>query len=126
MSRTAVRGPARILIAALGVALAGCSATTSTGQPTLPPSAAAASTSPTAAATPVATQPVPDLPGQIVFTDEQSAPKHAQIWIQNANGTNARQLVVSNFDDRLPTLSPELQPTEPPARRGPQRPVPTH
>jgi RND superfamily putative drug exporter len=28
--------------------------------------------------------------------------------------------------DWLPTLSPELQPTEPPARRGPQRPVPTH
>jgi len=107
VTRTAVRGPARILIAALGVALAGCSATTSTGQPTLPPSAAAASTSPTAAATPVTTQPPPDLPGQIVFTDEKAAPKHAQIWIQNANGTNARQLVVSNFDDRLPTLSPD-------------------
>jgi len=50
---------------------------------------------------------VAKLPGQIVFADEKAAPNHAQIWIQNANGTDVRQLVISNFDDRLPAISPD-------------------
>lgn len=110
MSRTSPRGPARVLIAAVGIALAGCSTAappaSSTGP--VPSTPAAASTSPTTAASAAATpDPVASLSGQIAFTDEKSAPGHAQIWVQDANGSNLRQLVVSDFDDRTPMISPD-------------------
>jgi len=103
----------RASIAALVFVLASCSAASSTGNPTQQPTAAAATPSPAPAATPAPTPTPADTPlaagltGQIVFTDEKSAPGHAQIYIQNADGTNARPLIVSTFDDRTPAISPD-------------------
>lgn len=108
MPRTPTRGPARIWIATLGFALAACStaapATSSIRQSSPSPISTSLSTaSPTA----VASDPIANLPGQIVFVDEQAAPNHAQIWIQNATGTNLRPLITSSFDDRTPRISPD-------------------
>jgi Tol biopolymer transport system component len=47
------------------------------------------------------------LGGQIVFMDDRSASKHSQIYIENADGTRARHLVTSDFDDQKPALSPD-------------------
>jgi Tol biopolymer transport system component len=96
-------------IVGLAIALTGCS-----GGPSTPPSQAAAqSPAPTGAAT-AALMPGPSptilrakAEGQIVFVDEAGASKHAQIYIENADGTNVRHLVVSEFDDRGPALSPD-------------------
>ncbi len=108
MSRTATRGLWRSRIAVLAVALVGCSTAAppapSIVQSTPSPASTSAAALPSTAATP---NPVANLPGQIVFVDEQSAPKHAQIWVQDANGSNLRQLVVSSFDDRTPMISPD-------------------
>ena len=108
MRRTPMLGRTATMIAALGFALTGCSTAARPSTPTTSPSAAP--TGPSAAPTAASAAPSPsiaDLSGQIVFVDEQAPPKHAQIWVENANGTNLRQLVTSNFDDRTPAISPD-------------------
>jgi Tol biopolymer transport system component len=49
----------------------------------------------------------PALEGQIVFYDDASASTHPQIFIEHADGTDAHRLVVSNFNDQKPALSPD-------------------
>jgi len=101
----------RASIAVLAFVLAGCSEASATGNPTQEPTVATATMSPapatTAAPTPADTPLAAGLAGQIVFSDEKSAPRHAQIYVQNADGTNVRQLIVSTFDDRTPAISPD-------------------
>lgn len=86
------------------------------GQAT-PPSTLA----PTTISTPVATAtPVPPTAsptatasaalkadGQIVFYDDGAASAHQQLYIERADGSNVRQLVVSDADDYKPSLSPD-------------------
>lgn len=71
--------------------------TAPTASPTVTPAAAAAS--------PSAAAPKPE--GQIVFFDFAAAPGFAQIYIENADGSNARQLLKSQFNDEKPALSPD-------------------
>jgi TolB protein len=96
-------------IAGLAIALSGCS-----GGPSTPPSQAAAQSPAATAAASAALTPGPSptilrakAEGQIVFFDDASASKYAQIYIEDADGTNLRHLVVSTFDDRGPALSPD-------------------
>jgi TolB protein len=83
------------------------------GQSTPPSQAVAQSPAATAPATTELTAaPSPTIlrakaEGQIVFVDDKGASNHAQIYIQNADGTNLRHLVVSAFDDQTPALSPD-------------------
>src|SRR5437867_1361434 len=107
MSRNSSQGMRLGSIAGLAIALAGCS----TGPSTAPPQAAAQSLAATAGVGPTV-GPSPTIvrakaEGQIVFFDDASASKHAQIYIEDADGTNLRQLVISEFDDRDPALSPD-------------------
>jgi TolB protein len=96
------------LIAVLAIGTAGC---TSAPVPSTPgttlPAVTTATTAEPVVVTAAPSAVIGDLPGQIVFVAEQAAPNHAQIWIQNANGTNLRQLVTSAFDDRSPAISPD-------------------
>jgi TolB protein len=68
-----------------------------------PSAVAISSISPTATPAPSATT----LTGQIVFYDDRAAGSHQQIYIEPADGTDVRQLVVSDFDDAKPQLSPD-------------------
>ncbi len=45
--------------------------------------------------------------GQIVFHDDRAASSHQQIYIERADGSDVRQLVVSEYDDVKPRLSPD-------------------
>jgi Tol biopolymer transport system component len=50
---------------------------------------------------------VPRALGQIVFDDSGEGFVHSQIWIENADGSNARQVVSDAFTDGSATLSPD-------------------
>jgi Tol biopolymer transport system component len=45
--------------------------------------------------------------GQIVFDDSGASFVHSQIWIENADGSNARKVVSDAFTDGSATLSPD-------------------
>jgi Tol biopolymer transport system component len=45
--------------------------------------------------------------GRIVFSNDPLSSAHHQLYIEGADGSNARQLLASNFDDISPTLSPD-------------------
>lgn len=113
--RPAARLTAFLALVAAALILSACgSAPVPSTIAAVPSTIASSASSPTPAVTSTAasptagaSNPIADLPGQIVFVDEQSAPNHAQIWIQNANGTNLRPLVTSSFDDRTPRISPD-------------------
>jgi Tol biopolymer transport system component len=107
MRSLAVRSiPNSALVLAIAAVVAGCtggasSPATPFTQPT--PGAASASPSPVPSASPLA----PQLSGQIVFADGQAASGNWQIYIENGDGTNLRQLVRSDADDYTPSLSPD-------------------
>jgi Tol biopolymer transport system component len=48
-----------------------------------------------------------DADGQIVFFDDAAASPHRQVYIERADGSDVRQLVVSDYDDFKPRLSPD-------------------
>ncbi len=73
---------------------------TSTASPSL---SAATSVGPTASPSPAA----PKSEGQIVFFDYAVASPHQQVYIERADGSDARRLSVSDFDDVKPRLSPD-------------------
>ncbi|HEV2005874.1 MAG TPA: hypothetical protein VGQ85_04595, partial [Candidatus Limnocylindrales bacterium] len=91
------------LLAAASVV--GCGPTAA-GPTTPPPQAtpAGVTAAPSSLSTPA---PTPQLGGQIVFADGKAASGNWQIYIENADGTNLRQLVRSDADDFTPSLSPD-------------------
>jgi TolB protein len=108
------------MIVCASLLLGACAGTASLAPPASPPAATAspaATTRTTASSTPVSiatqsanptTSPAPSgeiLAGQIVFYDDRSAGGHQQIYIERADGSDVRQLVVSDFDDSKPQLS---------------------
>ncbi len=68
-----------------------------------PPGVGAQSVTPTTTVAPSAEV----LAGQIVFHDDGAAGSHQQIYIERADGSDVRQLVMSDFDDSKPRLSPD-------------------
>ena len=49
----------------------------------------------------------PSLEGQIVFEDSGQDFQHSQIWLENADGSNVRQVVSDDFTDNSASLSPD-------------------
>jgi Tol biopolymer transport system component len=99
-------------------------ACTSTPAPSSSPSLVAPSllsvAVPTASpsASPIALQPTADTSnapgtstaapqGQIVFDDSNDGTAHPQIYVEQADGSDVRRLVTSDFDDFNPALSPD-------------------
>lgn len=116
MRRNARRLACLTLTLVLVVACGGAVATpVSTGSPSATTSGTptAASPTPSAVATPSldpTATPAPSaemLTGQIVFYDDRAAGNHQQIYLERADGSDVRQLVVSDFDDAKPQLSPD-------------------
>jgi Tol biopolymer transport system component len=109
-------GPrSRIQVLLMTVLVAGCSGTAvgPTTSPTLgtsKPSAEPGAATPPGSAPP---SPAPSgsqeagLKGQIVFEDSGEGFHHTQIWLENADGSNVRQLVKDAFTDNSASLSPD-------------------
>jgi Tol biopolymer transport system component len=101
----------RLLSARLSCTLAiACSATACNGG--VPSSSASTAVTPSSNVTPAAAPAspsavAPPLSGQIVFFDFAVAPGFAQIYIENADGSNVRRVVTSQFNDEKPALSPD-------------------
>jgi Tol biopolymer transport system component len=53
------------------------------------------------------TDSAPQLGGQILFVDDKAQSAYQQLYIEDADGTNVRQLIKSEFDDQKPALSPD-------------------
>ena len=49
----------------------------------------------------------PPLEGQIVFEDSGQDFQPSQIWLENADGSNVRQVVSDDFIDNSASLSPD-------------------
>ena len=81
--------------------------TTTTGSPTavMPTPSAGATSSSNLTVTPEPS--AETLTGQIVFYDDRTAGDHQQIYLERADGSDVRQLVMSDFDDVKPQLSPD-------------------
>jgi TolB protein len=96
-------------VVGLAMVMAGCSNAPSTSPPLTATGALTATPSVTAVATP---GPSPTIArakaeGQIVFAGHKNASSPVQIYVENADGTDVRQLVVSDYDDQGPALSPD-------------------
>ena len=104
------RRPQTLVILVALVVVAGCGGTSvgPTAAPSTPAVATAAptSTSPAASPTP-STSDAPSLQGQIVFEDSGQDFQHSQIWLENADGSNVRQVVSDDFTDNSASLSPD-------------------
>src|SRR4051812_16325788 len=102
-ARTVLRNWSQVMrfgtIAGLAIALMGCSGAPSTGPSHAPADSPAATAAVASTVGPSPTIAHAKAEGQIVFFDDKSASKHAQIYIENADGSDLRHLVVSEFDD---------------------------
>jgi Tol biopolymer transport system component len=102
--------PCLVLVVGLAVGACGSTATpvvqsapsasvnTGPSSPQSPPSVAPSSLSPTASAP-------PPLQGQIVWEDAGDNFQFTQVWIQNADGSNARKIVSDGYTDGAVSLS---------------------
>jgi Tol biopolymer transport system component len=76
-------------------------------QATSSPPAATATPAVSASATASASPAQPKAEGQIVFMDDAATSSHQQLYIERADGSDLRQLVISDVDDYKPSLSPD-------------------
>jgi Tol biopolymer transport system component len=69
----------------------------------------AANPAPRPTQTPLSTPagPAPQLGGQILFVDDRGESAYAQMYIEDADGSNVRRLLKSKFNDQKPALSPD-------------------
>jgi TolB protein len=90
-------------IAAGAVVVVACagSVTTSAPDATVAPTAAATTPEPTSAPSRA------PLEGQFAFVDGKTASSYDQIFLENADGGNARRLISESYDDDTPRLSPD-------------------
>ena len=101
-----------LLIAVLSSVAGGCASA-----PSVPPSVPGAHATPTRTATaspaPASMEPSPTAApattadGQIVFEDAGRDFQFSQVWIENADGSNVRQLVSDDYTDSAASLSPD-------------------
>jgi TolB protein len=103
------------VLVAIVVTACGGATTGSTASPSIP-DATATSASPASAApssTAVAASPSASpsaaarAAGQIVWTDSGQDFQHSQIWLEEADGSNVRQVVKDAYTDNEPSLSPD-------------------
>jgi TolB protein len=113
-----VRRRPETLIIALALVVAACNGTSAA--PTTAPSTSAPATSVPAMSTNVPSSALPASPassplasaaekldGQIVFEDSGQDFKDTQIWLENADGSNVRQVVSDKLTDNSASLSPD-------------------
>ena len=94
-----------VVVAGCGRALVGASdATKATNQATTSAEAATASSRPSPSATPSVIQ---SLEGQIVFVDSGQDFHYSQLWLENADGSNVRQVVSDHYTNVSASLSPD-------------------
>ena len=105
-----VRRRPQTLVILVALVVAGCGGTSvgPTAGPSTPTVATAAlgSTPPAATPTPSRSN-APSLQGQIVFEDAGQDFQHSQIWLENADGSNVRQVVSDALTDNSASLSPD-------------------
>jgi TolB protein len=104
--------PLVIVLAFVVAACGGSSVATPTTTPTAStsatmPSTTAPTSSPSTAASSPSASPAASLEGQIVFEDSGQDFLHSQIWIENADGTNVRQVLKDDLTDNSASLSPD-------------------
>ena len=107
------RRPQTLAMLVALVVVAACGGT-STGPSAAPPTSAVTAAGHDRAgfdAASLSAQPEPsDRPkpqGQIVFEDSGQDFQHSQIWLENADGSNVRQVVSDDFTDNSASLSPD-------------------
>ena len=97
-----------LLVAAVLVLSACASARTDPPGGSFPTPASSTTATPTRSANPASgSSRIPIVEGQIVFEDAGHDFQFSQIWIENADGSNVRQLVSDDFTDGGPSLSPD-------------------
>lgn len=106
------RRPGILVVLPMLIAVSACGATATT--PSATPTAASAATvaeEPTAASTPAssaAASPSPShLDGQILFEDSGPSFSASQLWLENADGSNVRQVLKDDSFDTSASLSPD-------------------
>ena len=107
--------PASLIVAAI-VVVAACGGTSVATTAPATPVPTAQSMAPTAgspsqelapSAAPIANASIaPSLEGQVVFEDSGQDFHHSQIWLESADGSNLRQLVMDDATDNSASLSP--------------------
>jgi TolB protein len=104
--------PALLVVVTLIVAACGSTSTNSTLTPS-PTTGSSVAAGASAVAGSPSVRPSPSVSsgvsvdGQIVFEDAGDNFVHSQVWIENADGSNVRQLVTSEFTDGSAALSPD-------------------